>query len=263
MANPKSFTGRPKISLSLNHSVSGAVVTWSLTMYETESQPTSNGFAYENTFSYNFSAGGGPSASGQQFTYDFSPSGLQTKTLASGSFTATASYFVATATATGTSAQIGTASVDQAIYPNLPPPPNPAPSFSGQDQTITTTWIKTINFSAAPDRTVAASNASGYSIVASGTGLSPTAWLTINSSGQLSGVPTAVGVYTFLIRASGAGGTADSSLKTLTVNPPGNRSNGTNMATDLVIGKRYDGTQWVNIGTFKRYNGTAWVDIVN
>ena len=76
-------------------------------------------------------------------------------------------------------------------------------------------------------------------------------------------MPTAVGVYTFLIRASGAGGTADSSLKTLTVNPPGNRSNGTNMATDLVIGKRYDGTQWVNIGTFKRYNGTAWVDIVN
>lgn len=194
-------------------------------------------------------------------TYDFganSPAkyfprsyGTTFQALSPGTYTATGTF--------STTGLVGTASLSFSF--SVPSPPNPAPSFTNQD--ITTTWIKTINFSAAPDRTVAASNASGYSIVASGTGLSPTAWLTINSSGQLSGVPTAVGVYTFLIRASGAGGTADSSLITLTVNPPGNRSNGTNMATDLVVGKRYDGTQWVNIGTFKRYNGTAWVDIVN
>jgi hypothetical protein len=35
------------------------------------------------------------------------------------------------------------------------------------------------------------------------------------------------------------------------------------MATDLVIGKRYNGTQWINLTVFKRYNGTAWTDITN
>jgi len=137
----------------------------------------------------------------------------------------------------------------------------PAPVFS--DQSITTTWIKTLNFSGAPDRTLAASDTSGFSIFASGSGTNPTAWLSINNSGQLSGLPATVGVYTFIIRASGDGGTADTSLITLTINPPGNRSTGTGVATDLIVTKRFDGSSWVNVNTFKRFDGNNWVDITN
>ena len=142
-----------------------------------------------------------------------------------------------------------------------PPPPPPAPSFT--DQTITTTWIKTRNFSDAPDRTVAANNTTSYAIKHSSSGLNPTSWLTINSSGELSGVPATTGVYTFVITATGSGGSLDSNLQTLTINPPGNRRNETNFDSDLIVAKRYDGAQWVNVSTFKRFDGTAWVDITN
>jgi hypothetical protein len=73
----------------------------------------------------------------------------------------------------------------------------------------------------------------------------------------------ALGVYTFAIRATNVTCSTDSTLKTLTINPPGNRRDATNFQTDMILTKRYTGTQWVNVTTFKRYNGTAWVDIVN
>jgi hypothetical protein len=136
-----------------------------------------------------------------------------------------------------------------------------APVFS--DQSITTTWIKTINFSSAPDRTVLASNTTGYAIIYSGSGINPTGWLTINSSGQLSGLPSSVGVHTFVIRASGAGGNTDSSLITLTVNPPGDRATGSTTRENLTIARRFDGSNWIVANTFKRFDGTSWQDIVN
>jgi hypothetical protein len=159
----------------------------------------------------------------------------------------------------------GTATTDRTFTISVLPPP---PSFS--DQSITTTWIKTLNFSGAPDRTVSASDTTSYSIITSGTGLDPTGWLTINNSGQLSGLPSpvsgqssAVGVYTFRIRASGAGGNTNSSQISLTINPPGNRSTGVGVATDLTVTQRFNGTAWVKVNTFKRFNGSSWVDITN
>ena len=162
------------------------------------------------------------------------------------------STFVIRATGNGGNTNTGTLTI--VVNP-------PAPVFS--DQAITTSWIKTRNFDAAPDRTVVASDVASYSIVYSGTGLNPTSWLTINSSGQLSGLPPALGAYTFVIRATNVTGSTDSTLKTLTINPPGNRRDATNFQTDMILTKRYTGTQWVNVTNFKRYNGTAWVDIVN
>lgn len=259
---------RAKLILNVN-SVSTNSVTWSATV--TDGNASFGGYGFSGaTLTVNVNGGnvlneanksydfGGTTGSNTIVSNAFFPKSGKTFSNTTGGLSAGSTYNInATFSTTG---NVGSATVSFSFTTSAPPAP-PAPSFS--DQTITTTWIKTINFNAAPDRTVVASNTSSYSIVASGTGLSPTAWLTINSSGQLSGVPTGLGVYTFVIRASGAGGTADSSLKTLTVNPPGNRSNGTNMATDLVIGKRYTGTEWVNINTFKRYDGTVWVDIVN
>ena len=138
----------------------------------------------------------------------------------------------------------------------------PAPVFS--DQTITTPWIKTRNFSTATDRTVAASDAASYSIVASGSGLNPTGWLSINGSGQLSGLPTTQGVYTFRVRATNSiFQSTDSNIITLTVNPPGNRVTDPGSTLDLTVGKRFDGVNWIDISTFKRFDGTNWVDVVN
>lgn len=262
--------GRAKLILNVT-SVSTNSVSWSVTVTDGNSSFGGYGFSGATLTlnvngvsqlsdaankSYDF---GGSTGSNTIVSNAFFPKSGKTFSNTTGGLSAGSTYNI-NATFSTTGGTVGSATVSF-NFTTSAPPASPAPSFTNQD--ITTTWIKTINFSAAPDRTVAASNTNSYSIVASGTGLSPTAWLTINSSGQLSGVPAAVGIYTFVIRASGSGGNTDSSLKTLTVNPPGNRSNGTNMATDLVIGKRYDGTQWVNIGTFKRYNGTAWVDIVN
>lgn len=138
----------------------------------------------------------------------------------------------------------------------------PFPIFS--DQTITTPWMKTRNFNTATDRTVAASDAASYSLIASGSGLDPTGWLTINGSGQLSGLPTTLGVYTFRVRATNSiSQSTDSNIITLTVNPPGNRATGPGSTLDLTVGKRFDGVNWVDISTFKRFDGTNWVDIVN
>jgi hypothetical protein len=79
----------------------------------------------------------------------------------------------------------------------------PIPSFT--DSSVTTNWVVNKNYSLASDRTVTASNASSYSIVNPGTGTFAS-WLSINSSGQLSGTPTVTGTYSFRVRATGPGG---------------------------------------------------------
>jgi uncharacterized repeat protein (TIGR02543 family) len=134
-----------------------------------------------------------------------------------------------------------------------------APTFS--DSSITTTALLAKNISTNADRTVTASPVSSYSIVYSGSGLNPTSWLTINSSGQLSGVPPQIGTYTFLIRATNAGINTDTSTITLTVLPPGDRMTGSDTSTSLSIAKRYDGTNWIDLSVMKRFDGTNWIDI--
>jgi hypothetical protein len=79
---------------------------------------------------------------------------------------------------------------------------HPVPSFT--DTSVTTNWVVNKNYSLAADRTVAANNVSSYSIVNPGTGTFAS-WLSINSSGQLSGTPTTTGTYSFRVRATGPG----------------------------------------------------------
>lgn len=248
MANPQTFSGRPLISLVLNHSVSGATVNWNIAIYETSSQPSFSGFPADNLLSYNFSAGGGPSASNVQFVYDFSPTGLQTIVLASGSFTATASPFTATASVASASV-IGNASVDQVISPSLAPP---APVFT--HSTITST----ANINASYSSGVAASNSPTYSVRNSantGAGTLP-AGLTLNTStGAITGKPTAAGAVSFRIRATNAGGTADTGILTITVFSHGRVWDGNSW--EPAIMKVWDGNSWepaiVNI-----WDGNSW-----
>ncbi len=136
-----------------------------------------------------------------------------------------------------------------------------SPSFS--DQSITNTGTLAKNISTNPDRTVTASPVTSYSIISSGPGLDPTSWLSINSSGQISGIPPQIGYYTFKVRASNNGFTTDTNELSLTIYPAGKRMTGSGTSTTLVVGKRFNGTSWVNLKVMKRFNGTSWIDISN
>lgn len=136
-----------------------------------------------------------------------------------------------------------------------------APVFS--DQIITNAGTLAKNISTNPDRTVTASPVTSYTIISSGSGLDPTSWLSINSSGQISGIPPQIGIYTFKVRAANNGFTTDTSELTLTIYPAGKRMTGSGTSTTLTIAKRFDGTNWVNLKVMKRFDGTTWTDISN
>lgn len=140
------------------------------------------------------------------------------------------------------------------------------PVFS--DQTITTVAYLNKDVNTLLDNKVTASPVSSYSIVYSGSGLNPASWLSISkesgtNNGLLSGKPTQVGVYTFIVRAtSSGGGTSDSGLITLTVYPVGKRGLESSM-TSLTLAKRFDGSSWVDMKIMRRFDGQSWQDIGN
>jgi hypothetical protein len=138
-------------------------------------------------------------------------------------------------------------------------PPPVAPSFS--DSSITTNWTINRNYSSAQDRSVSASPVDSYSIVYAGTGLNPT-WLSINSSGQLSGIAQLPGDYTFRIRATAESSSTETSIFTLKISPVGKRNTGTAL-TGLQTAKRFTGTGWTDLSIMKRFTGTGWTDITN
>jgi hypothetical protein len=85
---------------------------------------------------------------------------------------------------------------------------------------------------------VSASNTSSYSIVS---GALPTG-LTLNSStGAVTGTCTSAATYSFTVRASGPGGSADAAFSG---SPTG-------------IWKVYNGSTWVR-ATAQVYNGSSW-----
>jgi len=91
----------------------------------------------------------------------------------------------------------------------------------------------------------------------------PTGTSLNSSNGAISGIPTALGSYSFVIRATGSGGTADTGTLTIVVNPPGKRFTSESTSVGLTTMKRFDGTNWVNVTTVKRFDGTSWINITN
>jgi hypothetical protein len=151
--------------------------------------------------------GSATSGNNISFTYDFRPAGLQTITLASGTFTATASSQTATASVNSVS-YIGNASVDQVITANITPPPPPTPVWS------TGTTLSAATNGSAYSATVSASPATSYSQVSSSVNTRG-----LSSSGNvISGTPTSTGTVEFTIRANNNGSTADRTFS-ITINP--------------------------------------------
>lgn len=132
------------------------------------------------------------------------------------------------------------------------------------DFTITATGTLNKNVNTNPDRTVFAIPVQAYSILYSGSGLNPTSWLSINSSGQLSGVPTVIGTYTFKIRANNGGtSNTDTDEISFVVKPGGKKLDvDTGQYIQLVKAQRNTGTNtWTNLTTMKRWNGSIWENI--
>lgn len=216
-------------TFTINYNANGGTGTTSPTTW---TYPTSSGQVRSNNFSRtNFVFAGWATSSGGSVAYNPGDTYFADLTNASGSVTLWAVWTAA------------------------------LPTFS--DTTITTTGILGRNISLNADRTVAASPVQGYSIVAGGSGLNPTSWLTINSSGQLSGVPPAVGVYTFIVRANNGGtNNTDSPTLSISIRPAGKRFNGIDYS-DFSLARRFDGSTWVDLTIMRRWNGTSWENITN
>jgi hypothetical protein len=83
----------------------------------------------------------------------------------------------------------------------------------------------------------------------------PTGLSLNGSTGAVTGVCTSVAAYSFTIRASGAGGSADASFSGT---PTGGLAVYNGSAWVRTTAKVYNGSTWVT-GTVFRYNGSTWV----
>jgi hypothetical protein len=118
-------------------------------------------------------------------------------------------------------------------------PKPPLPVFT--DSTLATTTVKA-NSSYVDG--VVATSATSYSI---SSGALPPGILLDTNTGEIDGVPTTVGTYTFRVTASNSiSETVQTGNLTITVEPAGS-------------GKVWNGTAWV-LAPFKVWNGTAWVE---
>ena len=135
-----------------------------------------------------------------------------------------------------------------------PPPPTPAPAFT--DTTVAAGML-----GRSYSDGVAANTTTSYAIAAGGS-LPP--GLSLNTTtGAITGIPTQQGSFTFVINASGGGGTTGSGNLTIQISPAGNRRNSSGFDSNLAVARRYNGTSWVNLTTMRRFNGTSWVNIIN
>jgi hypothetical protein len=107
---------------------------------------------------------------------------------------------------------------------------------------------------------VAANNATSYSLLS---GTLPTGLSLNTSSGAITGTPTDQGNFSFVVRASGSGGSTDTPSLSIQIIPPGKRFTDGSTSTNLTTIQRFDGNQWVDATTMKRFDGTSWVDITN
>jgi hypothetical protein len=128
----------------------------------------------------------------------------------------------------------------ESISQNFSLTPKPALAV-WTDQTLGTT---TVRVSQAYSDAVAATGASVYAVHS---GSLPNGITLDTTSGELSGTPTTVGTYTFVIRAANSiDERIFTSTLTITVQPGGS-------------GKVWNGTDWV-LAPFKIWNGSAWVE---
>jgi hypothetical protein len=243
-ASNANFTTR----LSINNAGVGAV-TWSATFIRSSTAWTSfNVNTSTNRPEFNFALGG-IGFSGF-YTYDFrlASAGLE-RFMGSGTIGVPAG---STLSITGTNDPKGSMGIATAsgTFTTQSAPPPPAPVFS--DATVASSASIGIAYSDG----VAASNSPSYSVIAAPNNLPP--GLTLNTStGTITGTPTTPGAYSFVIRASNAGGSVDTGTLTITVVSAARVWNGTAFVPGLA--NVWNGTAFVS-GILKVWDGSNWVN---
>ncbi len=153
-----------------------------------------------------------------------------------------------------------------------------SPTWS--DETISSPITIDRDISTYPDRTVSATNATSYSITHVSGPQSTTSWLSINSSGQLSGSTNIVGTYRFFITATSVGGSVNSNTLSIVVDYTGKRVNTSLITVPFEFARRYvgpfvnttdangntitaDSSGYVPITRMRKWNGSSWENITN
>jgi hypothetical protein len=201
------------------------------------------GTSYSAAFSFSFNGTGVDGFYKFDFRSGGADSGTLAKLLASGTFAVTPGVSNSFSGRSYGHAGSGQISASGSFVPFLP-----LPAFT--DATVASTG----NVGTAYSDGVSASNAASYSVFS---GALPTS-LTLNTStGTITGTPTVPGVYTFIIRATNASGTANTGTLTITILGGGRVWNGTAFVAGTT--KVWNGSTWVNSIT-KVWNGSTWVN---
>jgi hypothetical protein len=191
--------------------------------------------------SYDF---GGNTGSDTQVPGAFFPITGRTFTGTTGGLAAGSTYNINATFSAGT--LVGTATVSFNFTTSAPPISPPV--FS--DATV----VSSASIGIAYSDGVAASNSPSYSVVS---GALPTG-LNLNSgTGAITGTPTTNGTFTFVIRASNAGGSVDTGTLTITVVSAARVWNGTAFVPGLA--NVWNGTAFVS-GILKVWDGSNWVN---
>jgi hypothetical protein len=249
MATAATNDANARARLTVDASGGQNIISWSASV--TDNNPSFSGFG-ANGASWTVTAGPYTLASASNQSYDFgtgnvagpyfprSQSGTVTGVPA-GTYTVSGTF-----TTTGL---VGTATITPfSVTVTAPPPPTPAPVIA--DGSI----VSSATVGVVYNDEITASNSPTYSVVAAPNNLPP--GLTLNTStGAITGTPTTPGVYSFVIRASNAGGSADTSTLTITVTSGARVWNGTAFVSSLT--NVWNGTAFVS-GIIKVWDGTVW-----
>jgi hypothetical protein len=259
----QNFSGRPLIILELlitgnTPSGNSSIISWQLQARETASQP-SYGTDPTRTASVNFIVSGGGSITSTSYSfgtnipwsYDFRPTGLQTKVIGTGNFTVTHNGAGTGGTVSGSaSANDPTGNLGSADH---------SIAFGLPDYDYNPVW-QSISIPSSVIRgdgyygQVVASNTGSYGLIS---GTRVPFGLTFNSNGTITGTPNTVESVSFTFRAYGsAEGSTDSSA-TITVNPRSPVFSDASVNSSARVGIAYsDGVSASETASYSLFSGT-------
>jgi hypothetical protein len=285
------FSARPKISLSLsssktdNAALNRSTISWTLRLVETESQPSFSNNKSTASVTFTLPSGttlvsGDLTPSIANYTFDFTASGLQTKTIGSGSFVVQHSSAGVGGTVSGSASAsadvLGTASdgTSQALtdYLRLPSAPSAAPTLSKSGKVLT------ITSATSPALSPAGPSVTDYVFQYSTNG--GATWSASISMGSDATIAYTVPIFpatyfikTAVVTSEGTG--AFSATSNTFISAYGYRFTSSSTTTAITTAARYTGlitdtvvvggttyTNWKQVQSVKRYNGTSWIDLV-
>jgi hypothetical protein len=247
MATAVTNDSNARARLTVDASGGQNIISWSASV--TDNNPSFSGFGTSGA-SWTVTAGPYTLVSESNRSYDFGTGNVSSPWFPKSAGSTLTGIPAGTYTVSGTfttTGVVGTATITPFnITVTAPPPPTPAPVFS--DASVSSSASVGVAYSDG----VAASNSPSYSVVS---GALPTG-LNLNSgTGAITGTPTTPGAYSFVIRASNAGGSVDTGTLTITVVSAARVWNGTAFVSGLA--NVWNGTAFVS-GIIKVWDGTVW-----